>query len=101
MHLEKSFTILNTCILNSFNSCSTFLSFCGFLEIEMILNPYFAKTFAKPNPIPSVEPVIKTHDPIPYLVSSLPKLESIFGFWFYKREFGFSIFENLGVTVII
>jgi hypothetical protein len=31
-----------------------------------MLKPLLAKAFAKASPIPSVDPVIKAHDPIPY-----------------------------------
>ena len=67
---EKSLIMLITFTGYTLSSCSTWLSFSGFLAIETILKPYFAKTLANPKPISSVEPVINAQDPTPYLLRS-------------------------------
>lgn len=75
---EKSFTTHFVKILCLFsNSAATLANFSWFLATKIKLNPKPAKFSAKPNPIPSVAPVIKTQLLAPYKEKSVFAIKAL------------------------
>lgn len=67
--LVKSVTIALYCTLSEMLARSYsifFSSFCLLRDMMQMLNPLQASSSQKPNPIPSVPPVMTAHAPIPY-----------------------------------